>query len=76
MNKHVESLSNDIFGITFIKVHLREEQVKLFGEVNCCPCFGLSTLMSTCFKKGEKSYRIAMKNHYYKKLYYILNIIY
>ena len=62
LKKHGECLSNDIFGITFIPINAREEQRKLFGEVSIIPCFGLSTLMTTCFKKGEKSYRIAIKN--------------
>ena len=62
LNEHGESLSDDIFGITFIKVNAREEKVKIFGEVNYSPCFGLANLMTTCFKKGEKSYRIAIKN--------------
>ena len=62
LKKHGECLSNDIFGITFISVNAREEQTELFGEVSIHPCFGLSTLMTTCFKKGEKSYRIAIKN--------------
>ena len=62
LSKHGETLSNDIFGITFIPVNAREEKRKIFGEESIIPCFGLSTLMSTCFKKGEKSYRIAIKN--------------
>jgi CheY-like chemotaxis protein len=62
LSKHGETLSNDIFGITFIPVNAREERRKIFGEESILPCFGLSTLMSTCFKKGEKSYRIAIKN--------------
>ena len=62
LSKHGETLSNDIFGITFIPVNAREEKRKIFGEESILPCFGLSTLMTTCFKKGEKSYRIAIKN--------------
>ena len=62
LSKHGESLSNDIFGITFIPVNVREEVRKIFGDETIQPRFGLSTLMSTCFKKGEKSYRIAIKN--------------
>ena len=62
LKKHGECLSNDIFGITFIPINAREEQRKLFGEVSIIPCFGLSNLMTNCFKKGEKSYRIAIKN--------------
>ena len=62
LKKHGECLSNDIFGITFIPINAREDQRKVFGDVSIIPCFGLSTLMTTCFKKGEKSYRIAIKN--------------
>ena len=62
LSKHGETLSDDIFGITFIPVNVREEERKILGKVTILPRFGLSTLMSTCFKKGEKSYRIAIKN--------------
>ena len=62
LKEHGESLSDDIFGITFIKVNAREEKMDIFGEVKYVPCFGLPTLMTTCFNKGEKSYRIAIKN--------------
>ena len=62
LKEHGESLSNDIFGITFVKVNAREEKIDVFGETKYTPCFGLSTLMSICFQKGEKSYRIAIKN--------------
>ena len=63
LNENGESLSDDIFGIKFIKVNAREEKQERFGEiVNYDNCFGLSTLMSTCFEKGEKAYRIAIKN--------------
>ena len=40
----------------------KEERRKIFGEESILPCFGLSTLMSTCFKKVEKSYKIAIKS--------------
>ena len=62
LKAHGETLSNDIFGITFIKVNAREERRENFGDISYYPCFGLSTLMATCFNKGEKSYRIAIKN--------------
>ena len=62
LQKHGEVLSDDIFGITFIKVNAREEERDNFGEKIITPCFGLSNLMTTCFNKGEKSYRIAIKN--------------
>ena len=62
LKKHGENLSDDIFGITFIPVNAREEIRNIFGKKSIQPRFGLSALMSTCFKKGEKSYRIAIKN--------------
>jgi len=60
--EHGESLSDDIFGITFIKVNAREEKNVQMGLELFTPCFGLPKLMETCFKKGEKSYRCAIKN--------------
>ena len=62
LKKYEESLSNDIFGITFIPVYAREERIKNMGLELYNPCFGLHNLMSTCFKKGEQSYRFAIKN--------------
>ena len=62
LNEHDEKLSDDIFGITFIKVNAREEKSEYMGLELYAPCFGLSNLMKTCFKKGEKSYRYAIKN--------------
>ena len=62
LNDNGESLSDDIFGITFIKVNAREEKSNHMGLELYTPCFGLSNLMKTCFKKGEQSYRYAIKN--------------
>lgn len=62
LNKYNESISDDIFGITYIKVHAKEYLLESNGETFCFPCFGLSDLMNTCYKKGEKSYKIAIKN--------------
>ena len=62
LSKHGEKLSNDDFGITFVPINAREEIRKQFGDVSITPCFGLSTLMRICFTKGEKSYKIAIKN--------------
>ena len=53
LQEHGESLSDDIFGITFIKVNAREKITKKL-ETTMDPCFGLSTLMTTCFNKGKK----------------------
>ena len=62
LKEHGETLSNDIFGITFIKVNAREEVMDTLGNVTIIPSFGLSHLMNICFKKGEKSYKFAIKN--------------
>ena len=62
LTKHGESLSDDIFGITFIKVNAREEKFDNLGDVFYKASFGLPHLMSTCIKKGEKSYRYAIKS--------------
>ena len=62
LTKHGESLSDDNFGITFIKVNAREEKFDNFGDVFYKASFGLPHLMSTCIKKGEKSYRYAIKS--------------
>ena len=61
LKEHGESISNDIFGITFVKVNAREYVAKKL-ETTMDPCFGLSNLMTNCFEKGKKSYRIAIKN--------------
>ena len=62
LNKHGEKLSDDIFGITFIKVNAREDIMKTLGMEIYFHRFGLSDLMTTCYKKGEQSYRFAIKN--------------
>ena len=62
LKKYGESLSNEIFGISFIPVNAREEEIKQLGLVLYAPCFGLNNLMLTCFNKGEQSYRFAIKN--------------
>ena len=62
LTSHGESLSDDIFGITFIKVNAREEKFDNLGDVFYKASFGLPHLMSTCIKKGEKSYRYAIKS--------------
>ena len=62
LTKHGESLSDDIFGITFIKVNAREEKFDNLGDLFYKASFGLPHLMSTCIKKGEKSYRYAIKS--------------
>ena len=47
LQKHGEVLSDDIFGITFIKVNAREEERDNFGEKIITPCFGLSNFYIT-----------------------------
>jgi GTPase SAR1 family protein len=62
LGKYGEQISNDIFGITFIKVHAKEYLYEKMGQKFCDPSFGLAELVQTCYKKGEKSYKIAIKN--------------
>ena len=62
LEKYNEKISNGIFDIEFIKVMAREKEYKINGQTICVPCFGLSNLISTCYKKGEKVYKIAIKN--------------
>ena len=54
MQEHGESLSDDIFGITYTDVLAREIEEIKYGQKRITPCFGLANLMSICFKKGEK----------------------
>ena len=62
LNEYGEQISNDIFGITFIKIHAKEKVTTRMGKKSCDPCFGLADLVSNCYKKGAKSYTIAIKN--------------
>ena len=62
LKKYGEEISDDIFGISFIKVHAKEKVGEKMGKKYCDPCFGLSELISLAYKKGEKSYKIAIKN--------------
>ena len=62
LSKEGEKISDDIFGITFVKVHAREKESKSMLKKSIIPCFGLGDLIDTCYKKGEKSYSIAIKN--------------
>ena len=62
LSKHGKNLSNDNFGITFIPINVREEEKEILGVKVISPSFGLSALMSTCFIKCEKSYRILIKS--------------
>ena len=62
LQKYGEKSSDDIFGITFIKINAREDKIKSLGREFYIHRFGLSDLMTTCYKKGEQSYRFAIKN--------------
>jgi len=62
LKENGESLSDDIFGIKFIKINAREDKQDILGKIVFHPCFGLANLMSDCFERGEKAYRIAIKN--------------
>ena len=62
LNKYNEKISNEIFDIEFIKIMAREKEYAINGQTIFVPCYGLSNLISTCYKKGEKVYKIAIKN--------------
>ena len=62
LKKHDESLSDDIFGISFIPVLSKEKIIKVMGNILNYPCHGLNDLMKACFLKGKNSYRFAIKN--------------
>ena len=62
LQKYNETLSDDIFGLTFVKVNAREQEIDQFGEKLYHYSFGLSDLMKICYKKGETSYKYAIKN--------------
>ena len=52
----------DIFGINYLKLYAKEAIIPVSDKNYFQKCFGLSHLISTCYKKGEKSYKIAIKN--------------
>ena len=60
LKKIGEKISNDSFDISFITVNAKEALIGVENKT-LNPCFGLSDLMSTCFQKGEDSYRVAIK---------------
>ena len=62
LSEYKEEISDEIFGIEFIKIMAREKISEKMGKKFCDPCFGLSNLMSKLYKKGEKVYKIAIKN--------------
>ena len=62
LNNYGEEISDDVFGISFIKLNAKEKIWKKMGRKFCDPCYGLSDLMTACYKKGIESYKIAIKN--------------
>ena len=57
-----EKISDDIFGISFVELYAKEYEFTHNKQRLCKKCYGLSDLMSICYKKGEQSYKIAIKN--------------
>ena len=65
LNEFGESLSEDIFDcfkISFLKLYAKEEEIEVNDKKSIQKCFGLSDLISICYKKGEQSYKIALEN--------------
>ena len=62
LNKQNENINNDNFDIGFVEVNAREEIIRIFDGVYYIPCIGLSDLISICYKKVEKSYKISIKD--------------
>ena len=65
LNKYGESISDDIcnsYGINFLKIYSKENIITVSDKKYLQKCFGLSDLITICYKKGEKSYKIAIKN--------------
>ena len=59
---HKEVIGDGIFDINFLKVYAKEEEIKINDISLCQRCFGLSNLVSTCYKKCEQSYKCSIKN--------------
>ena len=57
-----DMFDNNSFGIHFLKIYAKENVIETSEKKNFQKCFGLSKLMSICYKKGLKSYKIAIKN--------------
>ena len=65
LKKNGESITDDIsdiFGIHYLPLYAKEKNIKVSGKNNYQKCFGLSNLISICYKKGEQSYKIAIQN--------------
>ena len=79
LKKNGESITDDMFdsfGINFLKIYAKEDIIIASDKKSYQKCFGLSNLISICYKKGEKSYKIAIKNSLKQiaKDYFINNI--
>ena len=79
LKKNGEKISENIsdsFGINFVEIYSKEALIEVSNIENFQECFGLSNLISICYKKGEKSYKIAIKNSLIEiaKNYFINNI--
>jgi len=62
-----ESISDDIFnnnsyGINFLKIYSKEDDIEVSDKKYFQYCFGLSDLISICYNKGKNSYKIAIQN--------------
>ena len=65
LKKCRESINDDNFnnfGINFLKIYSKEDNIPVNDKNYFQKCFGLSDLISICYKKGEQSYKIAIKN--------------
>ena len=81
LNKYGISISDDIFnsfGISYLKIYAKEDTIIVNDKPYFQKCFGLSDLISFCYHKGEKSYKIAIKNSLIQiaKKYFLNNIQY
>ena len=59
---HKEVIGDGIFDINFLKIYAKEEEIKINDKYFIQRCFGLSDLVSTCYKKSEQSYKYSIKN--------------
>ncbi len=59
---HKEKIGDGIFDINFLEVYAKEEEINVNDISICQKCFGLSNLVSTCYKKCKQSYKCSIKN--------------
>ena len=65
LKKYKESIDDDMltsYGINYLKLYAKEDIITVSDKKHFQKCFGLSNLISICYKKGEKIYKIAIKN--------------